>query len=223
MSREFLTALAGVVRLAHCDALSEFAVAVRSGRLSAPAARDLFPYERRAKVETGLLSLPGEFPGVEVETCFNSSRNAHEIVTFGPGLMTQSFVRNPARIPRPARFREDYARRATGNFTGQMTFEEASGSFCITPCPTVVDVAGFFYGILIYSSVLGQTFSIGYIGIGFPDPNYRRFLTRMDLTNLLAESSVRSPSEEVQDLLNLEFLTQFDEAYKLEDGTQIGR
>ena len=221
--QEFLVALVRVVLLANSDALSQSAGAVRLGKLNRSSARDLFPHERRARVESGLGCLPREFPGVRVSTRFNASRNAHEILTFGPALLTESFVRDPARVPRPSRFRENYSRTATGNFDGQMAFRENDGSLVSIPCPVIGDDPGNIYGILIYSSLPNHPFTVSYIGIGFPDPRCRRYVARLPLTGLCSESSVRSPVQNVSNELDLQFLTQYDEASEPKDDVLRGR
>lgn len=221
--REFLVALVKIIRGANLDTLSRFADEVRSSHLSRSAAQDLFPHERRARVESGLLGLPNEFPGVQVSTRFNKSGNAHEIITFGPSLLTESFVRDRLRVPRRGLFREGYASNATGNFNGQMTFTEVDEALVISPCPEISEEPGSIYGILIYASIPGQPFTVGYVGIGFPNSSCRRYVAVMDLTNFCYESEVRSPSEEIQDQLNLELLTQYDEVTEPEDENRSGR
>ena len=48
-------------------------------------------------------------------------------------------------------------------------------------------------------------------------------LPGFDMTNLRDESQVHSPNEEIQDQLNLEFLTQWDEATEPKDEGNIRR
>ena len=177
--QEFLAALADIVRRAHSDALHWSAEEVRSGRLSRSAAKDLFPHQRRARAESGLLSLPQAFPLVRASTRFNSSGNAHVVATFGPSLLTESFVHDPRHVPRPARFREKYAAKALGNWDGQITFGNVSGSLAASPCPTLSEDPGSIYGILIYASIPGQPFTVNYVGIGFPDSRCRRHIARI--------------------------------------------
>ena len=221
--REFLVALVKIVRVANVDTLARFADLVRSGQLTRSAAKDLFPHERRARMESGLLSLSNEFPGVRVSTRFNSSGNSHQAISFGPGLLTESFVRHSLRVPRPSRFREKYAAGAVGNVNGQMTFTNISGSFAASPRPTLCEDPGSIYGILTYACIPGQPFTIGYVGIGFPDARCRRYFATINLTNVCQESEARSPSEEIQDHLNLELLTEPDQATAPEDEDRLWR
>ena len=107
---EFLTEIARIVLVAQGQALSRVSQAVQIGEYSRPVAKDMFPYERRSRVETNLHSLDGGFPGVQVSTRFNQTGNAHTVVTVGPALLTSSYIRTPLVVPRPARFRERYAR-----------------------------------------------------------------------------------------------------------------
>ena len=63
-----LVGLTRGVRVATAATAGRIAQAVREGELSHSAARDLFPIERRARVETELKGLPDLYPGVLAST-----------------------------------------------------------------------------------------------------------------------------------------------------------
>ena len=102
-------------------------------------------------------------------------------------------------------------RNASANFDGQMRFEEDRyGSLLALPCPVVTESEGSIYGIVIYSSSRGNSFELGYIGIGFLDHESKRYIGKLDLTNLRPDPAARTEAEQIEDLLNLQILTETD-------------
>ena len=156
----------------------------------------LAPFDQLAPAITAI------YPGVLASTRYNSSLNAHELISFGPVFMTESAVRRRGRMPRRSRSRESYARHAVANFDGQAFFLLDSRNV-LTPSPLPAspdsDSPGAIYGILVYSCIPNQPYTIDYIGIGFPDPTYRRFVATLNLTYLTTDVPFRSAAEEVQD------------------------
>ena len=65
------------IRQGTRDASERLCQAVDLGRYSRPNARDVFPHERRAHVETRLELLPQNFARLSVESRFNRVRNCH--------------------------------------------------------------------------------------------------------------------------------------------------
>ena len=136
--------------------------------------------------------------------------------------MTASYVNTPFSMPRPARHRESYAASAVSNLSSQLDFDICGGTLQTSPCPVLIENVGSVYGILIYTSFPGNRYLLDYIGIGFPDKQCKKYVSRLDLTHCRGESPDRSDAEEIEDRVNVEFLTEMDPATNTtaEDGSR---
>ena len=190
------------------DAATRLRSAVETGNYSISEARDVFPYERRGCIETRLEGLPGEYPGVTVESRYNRSGNSHKIIRMAGALLTVCPSSRPGRMVRASRHRKQYASSASGNIElDQLKFKIGPGNLF------VFDEGGLLrpddeliYGVVFYQPASDNRLAVGYVGIGFPDVCYTRYLDVMDLTGLFPRAAVAKPEEKIGDLANVGLL-----------------
>ena len=205
---DVLLAIVGCVRQGPRDAARRLLDAVALGSYRRPEAKDVFPYERRAHVETRLHGLQDQFPGLRVEARFNKVGNCHRVINLPGVLMTVSAVPDPCRIVRVSRHRKLYAAGAEGNqdFRQRFFTIDASNCFVVGEHDLLVVDRGQIYGVLFYSPASDNPLGIGYIGIGFPDRSYRRYVEVLNLTGLFPGAAVSAAVEQVEDRAAVEML-----------------
>lgn len=205
---DVLLAMIGCVRQGPRDAAKRLRDAISLGSYSRPEAKDVFPHERRAHVETRLQGLQEQFPGLRVEPRFNRAGNCHRVIRLPGVLMTVSAVPDPCRMVRPSKQRKLYALSAEGNQDFRQCF------FTIDSCNRLVvgeyDLSvlecGQIYGILFYSPAPDNPLGVGYVGIGFPDRTYTRYLEILNLTGIFPGATVSTAVERVEDRAAVEML-----------------
>ena len=205
---DVLLAMAGCVRQGPRDAAKRLLDATALGLYDRPEAKDVFPYERRARVETGLQGLQEQFPGLRVEPRFNRVGNCHRVISLPGVLMTVSAVPKPCPMVRPSRHRKLYASGAEGNRDFRQCYFTVNPSNCLVVGEYDLSVleSGQIYGILFYSPASDNPLGVGYIGIGFPDHKFRRYLEVLNLTKLFPGTAVSTAVERIEDLAAVEML-----------------
>ena len=190
------------------DASEWLCQAVDLGRYSRPNARDVFPHERRAHVETRLERLPQNFTGLSVESRFNRVRNCHQLIRMPGVLMTVSAVSNPNRMVRANKARRAYASGASGNvdFRQSFFFIDTCNQLVIGRYDDRLVEEGLIYGVVYYSPAEDNPLSVGYVGVGFPDMRYRRYVETLDLTRLFPEAAWSTEVERIEDLARVDIL-----------------
>lgn len=74
---------------------------------SAPQARDLLPYLRRARIESDWASLAQRHAGLSATTCTNAAKNCHHVeIVAGEVVLTESKTDGPSDLPAEAEFRD---------------------------------------------------------------------------------------------------------------------
>ena len=171
-------------------------------------ARDVFPYERRAHVETRLERLPQNFARLSVESRFNRVRNCHRLIRMPGVLMTVSAVPNPDRMVHASKARKAYASGAAGNvdFRQSLFFIDDCNQLVIGRYDETLVEEGLIYGVVHYSPAEDNPLSVGYVGVGFPDTRYRRYVEMLDLTSLLPEPASSAEVERIEDLARVDIL-----------------
>jgi hypothetical protein len=205
---DVLLAFVGCVRQGPRDAAKRLLDAIVLGSYRRPEAKDVFPYERRAHVETRLHGLQDQFPGLRVEARFNRVGNCHRVVNLPGVLMTVSAVPSPFQMVRVSGHRRLYAAGAEGNQDFRQCFFTIDPSNCLVVGYHDLSVVerGQIYGILFYSPASDNPLGVGYIGIGFPDRNYRRYVEVLNLTGLFPGVAVSTAVEQVEDRAAVEML-----------------
>ena len=205
---DVLLAIVGCVRQGPRDAAKRLLDAIALGFYRRPEAKDVFPYERRAHVETRLQGLKDQFPGFRVEPRFNRMGNCHRVINLPGVLMTVSAVPSPCQMVRASGYRRLYASGAEGNKDFRQCFFAVDSSNCLVvgDHDMLVVERGQIYGVLFYSPASDNPLGVGYIGIGFPDRNYRRYVEVLDLTGLFPGTAVSTAVEQVEDRAAVEML-----------------
>ena len=205
---DVLTELVTSIRQGTRDASYWLSQAVDMGRYSGPEARDLFPYERRAHVETRLRRLPEQFPRLTVEPHFNRVRNCHRLIRMPGVVLTVSAVPTPNRMVRVTKARKSYAWYAAGNVDFRQLFFSIDDHNRLVVGKhdlTAVD-GGLIYGVVFYSPAEDNPLGVGYVGVGFPDRRYRRYAETLDLTRLFPQAARSTEIERIEDLARVEIL-----------------
>ncbi len=205
---DVLLAIVGCVRQGPRDAASRLLDAIALGSYRRSEAKDVFPYERRAHVETRLQGLQDQFPGLRVESRFNRVGNCHRVISLPGVLMNVSAVPSPCQMVSASKHRRLYASGAEGNQDFRQCFFTIDPSNCLVVEDHDLSVVerGHIYGILFYSSASDNPLGVGYIGIGFPDRNYRRYVEVLNLTGRFPGAAVSTAVEQVEDRAAVEML-----------------
>ena len=205
---DVLLAIVGCVRQGPRDAAKRLLDAIALGSYRKPEAKEVFPYERRAHVETRLQGLQDQFPGLRVEPRFNRVGNCHRVISLPGVFMTVSAVPSPCQMVRASGRRRLYASGAVGNQDFRQRFFTVDSSNCLVAEDHDLYAVerGQIYGILFYSSASDNPLGVGYIGIGFPDRNYRRYVEVLNLTGLFPGAAVSTAVEQVEDRAAVEML-----------------
>jgi hypothetical protein len=205
---DVLTALVASIRQGTRDAGSRLCEALELGRYTRPEAWDVFPHERRAHVETRLQGLTEDFVGIRVESQFNKVGNCHKVIRSGGVLLTVSAVPTPNRMVRSAKHRKLYASGAAGNVDFRQSFfvvDDHNRLVIGLHDPAVLE-EGLIYGVVYYSPAEDNPLGVGYVGVGFPDARYRRYVETLNLTKLFPGAVASTAVEHVEDLANVEML-----------------
>ena len=122
--------------------------------------------------------------------------------------MTVSAVPSPCQMVRASGYRRLYASGAESNKDFRQCFFAVDSSNCLVVGDHDMSVVerGQIYGILFYSPASDNPLGVGYIGIGFPDRNYRRYVEVLDLTGLSPGTAVSTAVEQVEDRAAVEML-----------------
>lgn len=205
---DVLIELVTSIRQGTRDAGEWLCQAVNTGRYSRPNARDVFPYERRAHVETRLERLPQNFARLSVESRLNRVRNCHQLIRMPGVLMTVSSVPNPNLMVRASKARKAYASGAAGNVDFRQSFFsiDDSNQLVFGRYDDVLVEEGLIYGVVYYSPAEDNHLSVGYVGVGFPDMRYRRYVETLDLTRLFPEAACSTEVERIEDHARVDIL-----------------
>lgn len=140
-------------------------------------ARDLLPYERKAKLDSSLKARLARYDGVIVESVPNASRNCwHTEVRIGRVVMTVSAVVRPSEMVRTARFRQSLALRSQLHLWER----DEPGEDAL------------FYAMLLHGPLGGRRIlrAPAFVHVGFPDPECKAYIDRFDLSAYLPEKTV---------------------------------
>lgn len=147
-------------------------------------ARDLFPYERRAKLDSSLKARLARYEGVTVESKHNAARNCwHTEVRIGRVVMTVSAVARPSEMVRVARFRESLAATAQAHLWEKERPRSEDD----------VLYAMLAHGPLGGSRILRVP---TFVHVGFPDAECKAYLDRFDLASYLPEETAEQMRRE---------------------------
>ena len=208
MPDDLLTALAVSIRQGTREAGSRLCQALELGRYARPEARDVFPHERRAHVETRLQGLPEDFLGLAVESRFNKVGNCHKLISLPGVILEVSAVPTPNKMARPNKHRKLYAAGAVGNVDFRQSFfvVDDQNRLAIGRHDPMVLEHGMIYGVVFYSPAQDNPLGVGYVGVGFPDARYRRYVETLDLTKMFPGVVASTAIEHVEDLAHVEML-----------------
>ena len=205
---DVLTELVVSIRRGTREAGTRLCQALELGRYTRPEARDVFPHERRAHVETQLQHLTETFVRLSIESRFNKVGNCHKLVRLPGVLLTVSAAPVPNRMVRATKHRKLYASNAAGNVDFRQFFfivDDHNRLVIGSHDPAVLE-QGLIYGVVFYSPAEDNPLGIGYVGVGFPDPRYTHFVEILNLTRLFPGASESTETEQVEDLANVEML-----------------
>lgn len=205
---DVLTALVVSIRQGTRDAGSRLREALDMGRYTPPEARDVFPHERRAHVETRLQALAEDFAGLRVESHFNKVGNSHKIIRANGVLLTVSSMSTPNRMVRATKHQKVYASRAGGNLDFRQSFfvVDHQNRLAIGRYDPALLEEGLIYGVVYYSPAEDNPLGVGYVGVGFPDGRYRRYVETLNLTQLFPATVVSTTVELIEDLATVKIL-----------------
>jgi hypothetical protein len=147
-------------------------------------ARDLFPYERRAKIDSGLKTRLARHEGVTVRSRLNGAENCwHAEVRLPRVAMTVSAVSRPSEMPRGADFRESLAQKA------QVHLWER-------PEPPSEDT--ILYAVISHGPTGGSKLrrAPSFIHVGFPDADCEEYVDRFNLVDYLPAQTVEQMRRE---------------------------
>ena len=147
------------------------------------AANDLNTSLLRATVETQLQQIPEMFKSVRATSRYNRSGNAHTELGYEGVVLTSSSVARIGSLPRKAQFREQRARSAAGNITGQLSLPGIKRA----EYDDEYDPDGLIYGILTYRIIKKGDTSHSVAAISFPDRNYKLCLDLLKLPSITAK------------------------------------
>ena len=221
---DVLIELVTSIRQGTRDACDLLCLAVDQGRYTGPEARDLFPYARRAHVETRLSRLMEEFPGLSVEPRFNRVGNCHRLIRMPGVLLTVSAVPTPERMARATKARRAYAWNAAGNVDFRQSFFSIDGhNWLVVREHDLTHVNdGWLYGTVVYCPAEDNPLAVGYVGVGFPDMQYRKYVETLNLTRLLPQTAESIEIERIEDLARVEILVGEPDAVDLSKLTYDG-
>ena len=126
-----------------------------------------------------------------------------------PGvLMTVCAVPNPKRMVRANKARRGYASCAAGNvdFRQSFFFIDACNRLVIGRYDDKLVEEGLIYGVVYYSPAEDNPLGVGYVGVGFPDMRFRRYVETLDLSRLFPEAAWSTEVERIEDLARVEIL-----------------
>lgn len=129
---------------------------------SAPQARDLLPYFRRARIESDWALLAQRHPGLSVAVRRNAARNCHHVeISAGRVVLTESKTEGPSSMPAEAEFRDTIVQACQPSL------------FELEPMGTKL------YAILIHGTEDGQNLS--FARVAFPTRDLLAFRGAVDL------------------------------------------
>ena len=194
VSDDILADIVSTVILGTRDAARRIVDDVKEGVYTKHVARDLFPYARRASIESRLFDLIAEFPGVTVSSQLNRSHSHyHTRIGVGNVIMTASAVDTPYGLARDAEFRNSYAGAQT---RFDIVQDRTLSQVHFVEDPDLQDV---LYGIILYCPAENNRFDIGSVRVGFPNFDCTKYIDRIDLLRLFPEATVRTEIEQIQD------------------------
>ena len=196
------------IRQGTREAGSKLCEALELGRYTRPEAWDVFPHERRAHVESKLHLLFEDFVGMSVEARFNRVGNCHRLVRLPGVFLTVSAGPKPNRMVRPTKHRKFYASGAVGNVDFRQSFfivDDRNRLVIGRHDPAMVE-KGLIYGVVFYSPAQDNPLGVGFVGVGFPDARYSRYVATLDLTALFPSAIASTTVERVEDLAKVEML-----------------
>ena len=209
VSNEMLAAATKKVIGGNRDAARGIGADVKEGKYAKQAARDLFPYLRRARIESCLLDLTTEFPNIKVTAQLNKTcTNYHTRIVAGNVIMTASAVLKPKGIVREADYRNNYA-------GPQLRFGTDSSKNFV---PVELDTSSsdeLLYGIILYCPAENNRFEIGSVHLGFPNWNCTKYVDCIDLMKLFPETTRKTEVEQIQDEATVKLLLDDEEIFSL--------
>ena len=221
VSDEILATIVKKIQGGTRDAASRIYDHVKEGVYTKHVARDLFPYNRRATIETRLFDLSSEcskFSNLTVTSELNKTRtNYHTLIRVGNVVMTASAVSTPYGIVTEADFRNDYAGPQMRLFNLDNESNLSVAQFVEEPSSD-----DLLYGIILYCAAHNNPFEIGTVRVGFPNTNCTKYVDKMDLMRLFPETTKKTGVEQIQDQAIVNLLLDEEEIFSAREERSTG-